>query len=63
MIRRSRLITRDYVEPGTLLVCADPSVHPQGTSITEARALLYVCHPSEEQQHRDTLAVAQEHAA
>lgn len=63
MSRRSRLVTDPDVPEHRLFVMADPSVHPHGTSIWEALALLYVCHPDEEQKYRDALAIAQEHSA
>jgi hypothetical protein len=63
VIRHSRLVTSLLVQPGAGYVVADPAYHPTGTPIPQCTAVVVVCHPSEEREWRDRLAVAQEHVA
>jgi hypothetical protein len=60
MVARKRIDFRvhTYLVPGTWYVMADGYV----TSIEAAPAVIVACHPDDEQQLRDLIAVAQEHA-
>lgn len=47
---------------GTWYILANPLCQDAGTAIDDATHLMVVCHPEDERQLRDLIALAQEHA-